>query len=129
MTRRSLVTLAAVAFALPLGGANLLAQASVGTETRVLSTTPVVAPRAAEQVGPTFEAGRATFSTISLSARPDTAALKVDDQHLGAGENLALMGVGAAGLIVGLIVGGKGGTGIAIGGALVGLYGLYRYLK
>ena len=35
---------------------------------------------------------------------------------------------GGAALVTGLIIGGNAGTVIAVGGALVGLYGLYVYL-
>ena len=49
--------------------------------------------------------------------------------HIGAGSNLALMGTGGAGVIVGLLVGGNGGTAIALGGGILGLVGLYRYLR
>ena len=49
--------------------------------------------------------------------------------HIGAGPNLALMGTGGAGVIVGLLVGGSGGTAIALGGGILGLVGLYRYLR
>ncbi|HEV8365105.1 MAG TPA: hypothetical protein VGQ52_16435, partial [Gemmatimonadaceae bacterium] len=49
--------------------------------------------------------------------------------HIGAGSNLALMGTGGAGVVVGLLVGGSGGTAIALGGGILGLVGLYRYLR
>lgn len=49
--------------------------------------------------------------------------------HVGAGSNVALMGVGAAGIIIGSLVGGDGGTAISIGGGVIGLYGLFRYLR
>ena len=45
------------------------------------------------------------------------------------GQNLAMMGVGAAGLAAGLLIGGDGGNAIAIVGAVVGLLGLYRYMR
>jgi hypothetical protein len=44
------------------------------------------------------------------------------------GSGVGLMIFGGAALITGLIVGGGAGTVIAVGGALVGLYGLYVYL-
>ncbi len=53
----------------------------------------------------------------------------IADQHLGAGENVALMAVGGAGLIAGLIIGGGGGAALAVGGAVVGLYGLFNFMK
>lgn len=49
--------------------------------------------------------------------------------HVGAGSNVALMGVGAAGVVIGLMVGGDGGAMISIGGGVLGLYGLFRYLR
>ena len=51
------------------------------------------------------------------------------DAHIGAGSNVALMGVGIAGLVVGSMIGGNGGTMIAIGGGVVGLIGLFRFLR
>lgn len=49
--------------------------------------------------------------------------------HVGAGSNVAMMGVGAAGIVVGSMIGGNGGTMIAIGGGVIGLVGLFRYLR
>jgi hypothetical protein len=51
------------------------------------------------------------------------------ERHVGAGKNAALMVVGAAGIVTGALVGGGGGTAIAVAGAAVGLYGLYRFVK
>jgi hypothetical protein len=42
---------------------------------------------------------------------------------------VALMVVGGAALLTGLIIGGNAGTAIAVGGAVVGLVGLYQYLQ
>jgi hypothetical protein len=39
------------------------------------------------------------------------------------------MGVGAAAVGLGLIIGGDGGTIIAITGGVIGLVALYRYLR
>src|SRR5262245_52568448 len=46
-----------------------------------------------------------------------------------AGSDVALMGAGAAALIVGLVIGGDAGTIVALGGGLMGIVGLYRYLR
>jgi hypothetical protein len=43
--------------------------------------------------------------------------------------NSALMIVGGAGMIVGAVVGGRSGNVIMVGGGLVGLIGLWNYLK
>jgi len=39
------------------------------------------------------------------------------------------MVVGGGALLTGLIIGGDAGTVIAIGGTVMGLYGLYEYLQ
>jgi hypothetical protein len=44
------------------------------------------------------------------------------------GSGVGLMILGGAALITGVIIGDKAGTIIAVGGAIVGLYGLYVYL-
>ena len=46
-----------------------------------------------------------------------------------AGPNIAMMAVGGAALVVGLIIGGDGGMVIAATGGVIGLVGLYRYLR
>jgi hypothetical protein len=57
----------------------------------------------------------------------DVAELPQDRVH--AGPNIAMMAVGGAGLVIGLIIGGDGGLVIAATGGVVGLIGLYRYLR
>jgi hypothetical protein len=44
-------------------------------------------------------------------------------------ENVAMMIVGGAALVVGSVVDGDAGTLIMVGGGVVGLIGLYRYLR
>ena len=60
---------------------------------------------------------------------PRVVPLQSSDAHLGAGRNVAMMGVGIAGVVIGSMVGGDGGTMIAIGGGVLGLVGLFRYLR
>lgn len=45
------------------------------------------------------------------------------------GRNPAMMIVGGVALLVGAVVGGDSGTIIMIGGGVLGLYGLWQYLK
>ena len=62
-------------------------------------------------------------SPLALSMAP-----KQDDGvHVGA--NLALMGVGAAALVTGLVLDSDAGTIIAVGGGVVFLVGFYRWLR
>jgi hypothetical protein len=61
---------------------------------------------------------------------PRTALdLPLPEEHVGAGQNIAMMVVGAAAIVTGAIIGGGGGTAIAVGGGVIGLVGLYRYMK
>ena len=84
------------------------------------------APVAANLVvatGPSMDA--ATLSPrVSSDAALSTHAMRRPSRGSGVG----LMIFGGAALITGLIIGDDAGTVIAVGGALVGLYGLYVYL-
>ena len=69
------------------------------------------------------------FSATAPVTVAEATARYQDDQHMGGGKNLAMMGAGAAAVVVGLLVGDTAGTTIAVVGAVVGLYGLYKFLK
>ena len=123
-TRRfALVALSAAAAlvaAQPLGAQDAAPMSLNGAAT---------ASPASGATGPTIE--RAAVGARSLSTRPATtedanAALQ---QRVGLGQARALMVVGFGALIIGLLIGDDVGTLIAVGGAAVGLYGLYHYLK
>ena len=58
-----------------------------------------------------------------------TADATAPQRRGGYGQPMALMIVGGAAVLVGLIIGGGAGTAIAIGGAVAGLVGLYQYLQ
>jgi hypothetical protein len=45
------------------------------------------------------------------------------------GQARAMMVVGVAALITGAVIGGQAGTFIMVGGAVIGLVGLYDYLQ
>jgi hypothetical protein len=65
--------------------------------------------------------------SATTSVRTPQAVLVAQDGS--AGQSTAMMVVGGAGLLVGAIVGGKAGSIIMVGGGLVGLLGLWNYLK
>lgn len=88
-------------------------------------TPPADVAAPARVAGPTLDAARAgvshqTSPELKVAAAPRRA---------GYGQPVALMVVGGAALLTGLIIGDSAGTVIAVGGALVGLYGLYEYLQ
>ena len=81
--------------------------------------SPTVGPRnaAAGIVRPTHE------SAFDLPRRG------YDVAHRGDGSNFLLVGLGAAAIVTGAIIGGSGGTGVMVVGASVGIYGLYHLLR
>jgi hypothetical protein len=82
------------------------------------------------QAGPTLAAAQsgipAHVATEEISAQEaaDRAA-----RGAGLGTGGALMIVGGAAFVTGLIIGGGAGTALAVGGVIVAAYGLYLFLK
>jgi hypothetical protein len=64
-----------------------------------------------------------------VSQRDGIATALQQERNVGAGRNVALMVVGGAALITGLIIGDDAGALLAVGGAVVGLYGLYQFVR
>ena len=69
-----------------------------------------------------------TATAVHRTVQSDSTAM-LSPRKQGVGKPVALMIVGGAALIVGLVIGGDVGTLFAIGGALIGLVGLYQYLQ
>ncbi|HEY4217040.1 MAG TPA: hypothetical protein VGM67_07880 [Gemmatimonadaceae bacterium] len=141
--------------AAPLHAQSANSEAASITQ-NVYATTPVAAPAAAQAPA---AAAPAVVTSIPLAVEPAPAAaaeprsvggapmtgLRVGVHaqessrasaptmaaagHANLGQSEALMVVGFAGLVVGAIIGGTPGTIIMVGGALVGLKGLYDYLQ
>ncbi|HEV7704533.1 MAG TPA: hypothetical protein VGO46_09580 [Gemmatimonadaceae bacterium] len=82
-----------------------------------------VATTLAVATGPSMDAS-ALSPRLTSDAALSTQAMRRPSRGSGVG----LMIFGGAALITGLIIGDDAGTVIAVGGALVGLYGLYVYL-
>ncbi|MDQ6635215.1 MAG: hypothetical protein M3Z10_10725 [Gemmatimonadota bacterium] len=83
----------------------------------VSSAEPTPAP-----VGPTLDAA-------SVGVRHQAVETTAAARRSGMGQAEALMIVGGAAVLVGLLIGGGAGSAIAVGGAIVGLVGLYEYLQ
>lgn len=124
-----------------LVGALLVAPAAARAQD-ALATPPTVAATIAPS--PAATASAATAPSAAASAAIPTVdgaavavhpahdpALHVDGDLAGphTGQPVALMIVGGAAFLAGAIIGGSPGTIIMIGGAAVGLYGLYLYLQ
>jgi hypothetical protein len=98
-------------------------------QTTSLPPTRSVAPQQQSAAGPTVD--RAAVGVRPLDRNPATldAAEAAMQQRLGLGQARALMIVGFAAVVIGLLMDNDPGTLIAVGGAVVGLYGLYHYLR
>ena len=97
------------------------ATAIVGTQDEV-STDSV--PRAK---GPTLEA--AIVGARVTPVERDVLATNELAQQSGFGRAETYMIVGGAAFVAGLLIGDDAGTVVMVGGAAVGLYGLYLYLQ
>jgi hypothetical protein len=96
----------------------------------VASPLTVSAVAAQQVAGPTAAAGNVGFRTRTTVDDPAAMHAAADDaSHPHLGTDVALMIIGGAGFIVGLIIAGPAGIAIAVAGALVGLFGLYMYLR
>jgi hypothetical protein len=91
------------------------------------AVVPTSVPAAASTpAGPAMDAA-AVGVRHTASAAPSAATAPA--RRGGYGQDVALLVVGGAAVLVGLIIGGSAGSAIAIGGAVVGLIGLYQYLQ
>ena len=93
----------------------------------VADQAPAAMPAPAQAVSLAPFAQNATVGVRALSPTPTSPYATPPREKVGS--NVALMIVGGAGLIVGAIIGGTAGTIVMIGGGVVGLVGLYRYLQ
>jgi hypothetical protein len=121
----SLIILAAPA-------ARATAQTAAPSDSVVNIVSDSVAAPAERPAEATSRTGAALTGLRSAVHTKETArALRPNAMATSAnlGQARAMMVVGAAALITGAIIGGDPGTVIMVGGAVIGLYGLYQYLQ
>jgi hypothetical protein len=124
----AIVALAALSAALPRAGSAQLTSTPPGPEqtSAGAATAPVAAGPVAGPSQDNATAGiRSHVSEENLTREQAAAAAS--------GHSLTkpaiLMIVGGAAFVAGLIIGGTGGTILAVAGALVAIYGLYLFLQ
>lgn len=118
-SRAALLFLSALALVLraPISAAQTLTATPI-------TPVPAATSAAHQQVGPTTGA----LSVGVHAVMPATASV-APRGSAGLGQSEAMMIVGGAAILVGAIVGGNAGDVFMVGGAVVGLYGLYKYLQ
>ena len=94
-----------------------------------ISAAAPVSP--ASQIGPTMQSASVALQrpSVALTETAAASALAAQRRNAGLGQAQAMMIVGGAAILVGAIVGDSPGQIIMIGGAVVGLVGLYKYLQ
>lgn len=116
---------ATLALAAALAPVAVIAQGSA--DLAPTSPAPVVATAQAQQ------SAMVRADVAGVHARNDASSPLVVSaaaaEGLNQGEGVALMAVGGAGLVAGLLIGGNAGSAVAIGGLAVGLIGLYEYVR
>lgn len=123
MTRR-LAAIATVAIA-----ALVLPSSSPAQELATQPVTPVTTPAAAPaDAGPSLDG-----ATVGFQQRDEQAigqrTVVLAQARRGGTNSTALMIVGGAAFVAGALIDGDAGTLIMVGGAAIGLYGLYLYLN
>ena len=106
-------------------------QGATGVRDTTVTVTNVQVPTSGPGVESSLTSGpRVARAGITAPARVrQPVVAPSQDDNVGAGPNVAMMAVGGAGIVVGSLIGGDGGTMIAIGGGVIGLIGLFRYLR
>lgn len=128
---RSLAVVGALIVGAAVLPSSLLAQQRSSTDSASMTATvaTVATSPSTDTTNRVTAAGPRVVPSGIVVSRPGLAEMQNRNDNVGVGSNLALMGVGAAGVVIGLLVGGDGGAAIAIGGGALGLVGLYRYLR
>jgi len=123
-SRAALLSLSAFALVLraPASRAQTFTDSSVSLSLSVRANTLA---SNVEHVGPT----RASLTVAARTTLPATPSSMAAASGAGLAQSQALMIVGGAAILVGAIVGDTAGTFFMVGGAVVGLYGLYKYLQ
>jgi hypothetical protein len=118
-------------FALALGIALVTLAAPARAQDAVVTSPVAAAPApAAPQPAVTPVAAGPTVDAAALGVRHTPATKDAAPARRGGyGQPVALMVVGGAAVLVGLIIGNGAGAAIAVGGAVIGLVGLYQYLQ
>lgn len=102
---------------------------ATGTNESAAIAAPRAAASAAATLRPTASPLLARDAATPRTPRDATAAETEVAQRLHEGTDFALMVVGGALFVAGAIMSGDTGTVFMVGGALIGAYGLYQYLK
>src|SRR5439155_21073964 len=130
LSLRSTAVLAALLFGSAVLPSSLTAQQDSTAVGTVAAPTDVAVAFPVVKVTPASPAGPRFLPVGTTNPMPASAPAQLRyPNSMGNGPSLAMMIVGGTGIVVGSVVGGDGGYRITVGGAVVGLIGLLRYLR
>jgi hypothetical protein len=92
----------------------------------VAVSATAVQPAVAPTVGPMLQPSAVGSRALAPTTGSPMVAMPANGET---SQNVALMLVGGAGLIVGAVIGGRSGTIVMLGSGILGLVGLFRYLQ
>ncbi len=119
--RWAVAVAAALALAAPVYAQNASVDTGQALLTPSLLSSPILSP---SLFAPTLGSPR-----LGLDSAEATVVAPVVQSRPRESQNVVMMIVGGAALVVGAVIDGDAGTIIMIGGGAVGLIGLYRYLS
>lgn len=123
---RTLRTLGLAFGAALLLGTPLRAQATVSSATGESTAT---SPPAAAELAPTAAGPVRDGAAVAVRHTAAADAAAPQPATRGHERGTALMIVGGAAILTGIVIGNGAGYAISVVGAVVGLYGLYQYLQ
>ena len=130
---RSYALLTVLLVASTAGASSLFAQEVV---TPVGGTASVTEMAAAARVVPLARGAPALPGSVRVASSPFVKLAPITpfvvvpfQDRVRVGSNIAMMGLGGAAFVVGIMMGGNDGRVIATTGGVIGLVGLFRYLR
>lgn len=138
----AVAALSALTWTAASAGAQSAKQADAGDSLRAPVAIGLLPPTLVDSVTAVAEAPSSENATTAATRGPSRASARVAShavstprgappviQNKKSNHNaLALMAVGGAALVIGAVIGNDAGTIVMLGGAAVGLYGLYLFL-
>jgi hypothetical protein len=94
------------------------------------TATPVLTQSAPDSSTSLLPTSAPAWTNVDARVRTKASAVPVRRMlETQSSQSAAMMIVGGAGLLVGAVVGGNAGTTLMVGGGVLGLIGLWRYLR
>lgn len=129
-TLASLALTAGATMALPLSAQSPAPVAlTAAPANSVVLENPANSSVATPVAGPRRDGLKAGVQVDEARRTSEAPPALMQERHKAVGTPLALMVVGVAGLLTGAIVGDTPGTIIMVGGAVIGLWGLFQFLQ